>query len=259
MRRTAELLAIFDRARAGLRGSRSVKRDGVILFSGGMDCVCLGILARRRGLNLTPVYASHRANVGNVTKKELSAAVPLARPVTGNELVTFKPPAKKQPPWYGDDVRYTPRLPVASERKSWRNRIMLDVLHDADLTGGLVVVGVFGGGERAAQAGRGEDVSKTGLAAHMKKIGARGQVLTAEDFFKGEVDKVKLLNAVSPGSKEARLVRATESCLMYFASPCGNCWSCVDRARAFMQSWGSDTTPYRPKTTAWSIARGIKQ
>jgi len=236
--------------------------DGVLLFSGGMDSVLLGILARRQGLGLVPVFMSHRGNVGNVTKKELGAAHGLAEAVTGRPLVVFKPEAKSRPAaWYGDDVRFTDRLPVLKADKPQRNRTFLSVLHDAGLADGTVVVGVFGPGERAQAAGRADDVSKRGLQAHMRKIGARGTVLTAEDFGGGGRDsgKVDLLRQVRPRSKDAELVTQSESCLMYFAKPCGDCWSCMDRAEALLEAWGYDPTPYRSNSKAGRLTRRRKR
>ncbi len=229
-------------------------KKGVVLFSGGLDSVGLAILAKRQGYDLTPVFMSHRANVGNVTKKELTAARELAKRATGNTMVVFKPKAKRLADWYGPAVQYTTRLPVPAKRKNWRNRIFLDVLKDAGLADGIVLVGVFGGGERAAQAGRASDVSKKGLSAYLKKIGGKGTVLTAEDF--GTRDKEAVLRAVGNRKRTRELLTATESCLMYFAKPCGNCWSCVDRAEAFQAAGWEDKTGYRPKSTAGRLAKG---
>jgi 7-cyano-7-deazaguanine synthase in queuosine biosynthesis len=251
MGRGHELLAKVRRLHS------SAGTDGVVLFSGGLDSTAIAILARRKGLDLTPVYMSHRGNVGNVTKKEITAAHKLAKKATGNDLVVFKPKAKSLPAWYGNDVRFTGRLPVTKAKKANRNRVFLEVLHDAGMADGLVLVGVFGTDARGLAAGRAKDVSKPGLSAHLKKIGAKGTIKTAEDFGGASRDqgKTDLLKEIGKTSRQAPLLSQTESCLMYFGKPCGNCWSCVERAQAFMRAWGQDKTPYRPASTAGRLRR----
>ena len=233
--------------------------DGVILFSGGLDSTAIGILARRNGLNLLPVYMSHRANVGNVTKKELLKARKLAKSVTGNELIVFKPESKgKTAPWYGNNVVFTDKLPILKDKKHYRNRIFLEVLKEAGLSEGLILLGVFGEGERSVSAGRAKDVSKKGLSSYLKKISSKGKIMTAEDFGgdSREHGKRDLLLAIGRNSSKVPSLHQTESCLMYFAKPCGNCWSCVERAQAFMEAFGKDKTGYRLKTTADKIRKG---
>ena len=208
---------------------------------------------------------------GNVTKKELVAARRLARQITGRELVVFKPQTKRTADFYGPDVRFSSRLPVVKAKKPWRNRIMLDVLADHGLASKQTWVGVFGDlgmGPRARAAGRGPDVSQEGLQAHLHRRRGldhelrlkgpatvhTGDELTPRGTVGELAHKTALVKAVSSVAADLKLLHQTESCLMWWGKHCGNCWSCVDRANAFMAATGADPTRYKRGTTAYRRA-----
>ena len=249
--------------------------DGVILFSGGLDSVGLAeylTLKKTKKYKYLPVYISHRAS-SNTTKKEIEKASRLAQSILGRGLMIFKPDAKSGslPSWYFDNkaqvrgvgVPPTGRLPVKKANKNMRNRICLEVLNDVGLANKEIWLGTFGGGERSRQAGRAQDVNKKGLQAHLKKIGAKGKIKVVSDL-PGIKNKVDLLLALTdpndggihPVTKQRMFM--SQSCLMYFNKPCGNCWSCTDRAEALMLAYGEDKTPYRQNSKADKIKGEVK-
>ena len=217
-----------------------------------MDSTALGLLLRRDGEHLQPVYCCHRPNGGNVTRKELAAAAELADWVWGTQLLILYWPKKGAPPqWLSEygDVEEAKALPVASADKDHRNRRMLRALDEHDLAGGTVGVGVFGTSDEPGRtAERKRDTDPATLDAEVS-----GEVVTPTDL--GLTSKADLLRAVGRRGAAPAQLAATESCLMWFAKHCGNCWSCVDRAEAFVGAWGHDPTPYRRGTSAWKIAR----
>jgi 7-cyano-7-deazaguanine synthase in queuosine biosynthesis len=235
------------------RSSAPRSTDGAILFSGGLDSVGLAILLKRQGHDLVPLYGSHRSNVGNVTRKEVQVAGELAREILGRDLVIAKPRAKgREAPWYAQagEVVYTKRLPVTKARKPWRNRILLDVAADLGL-GRTVAVGVFGDPHDQARAA---DVDKASLQRHLRKRVRGATILTPPDL--SVHSKADLIRQAGKTRRERDWLTRSESCLMYFNTPCGDCWSCKDRAEAFLEAWGYDPTPYRPSSTA---GRMVKQ
>lgn len=239
--------------------------QGVILFSGGLDSVALAIgrslLYSNQLSPLLPVYISHRANVGNVTKKEILAARKLAKKLFGEELVVIKPDTKAGvlPDWYGKRVYVTKRMPVIKTQKNKRNRKFLEVLKDyglADKQIWLGVLGIPGAGDRSRAAGRAKDVTKEGLQEHLKKIGGKGKIKVVRDL-SGVKTKSDLLKKIEThyGKKFRPDIFESQSCLMYFNKPCGDCWSCVERAESIMQAYGQDRTPYRKDSKADKIRR----
>ena len=248
--------------------------DGIILFSGGMDSVGLAeyLTLKKPNQKYLPVYISHRANGSNVTKKEIEKASRLAQSILGRGLMIFKPDAKNGsiPAWYfenyaqvrGVGVPPAGRLPVKKANKNMRNRIFLEVLNDVGLADKEIWLGTFGGGERSRQAGRAQDVNKEGLQAHLKKIGAKGKIKVVSDV-PGIKNKVDLLLALTDSNGEIHPITKqrmfmSQSCLMYFNKPCGDCWSCTDRAEAMISAYGEDKTPYRQNSKADKIKKGIR-
>ena len=230
--------------------------DGVILFSGGLDSVMLALLLARRGLSPQPVYMSHRANVGNVTKKELKAASKLAQSILGKKLIIVKAPAKgKEPSWYQDygDVVFSTRLPVPKERKDQRNRIFLKVLKDLDLAGGTVALGLFDSEATQENRKRWADIRTPDMKRSLADLKTSGELVTLTSL--GYQDKAAALKSLGRGGKIPSQLWSSESCLMYFNKPCGDCASCKSRAEAFLTAWGEDKTPYRPKSVAGKMKR----
>ena len=230
---------------------------GVILFSGGLDSVAVAMLLAKRKSKYLPIYLSHRANVGNVTKKEIIAAQKLAKKILGEELMVFKADTKgKLPEWYGKRVRITDRMPVKKKDKNKRNRTFISVLQDEGLADKEIWLGVFSTPgqhqSRAAKAGRSQDVTKEGLQKHLKSIGGKGKIKTVRDI-KGVKSKADLLRKLPKGFKPD--VFQSQSCLMYFKQPCGDCWSCVERVEAITQVYGQDRTPYRKNSKADKIKK----
>jgi 7-cyano-7-deazaguanine synthase in queuosine biosynthesis len=228
------------------------------MFSGGLDSVAMAILLKRQRLKIIPVYMSHRAG-GNVTKKELVVAGQLAQEICGRELEIFKkrPATRGSDAWYSEwgNVNYTPYLPVPKKTKGRRNRVFLKVASKAGLTGpeGLefIALGVFGPSANP-NVPKG-DVCYDALVRSTRSL-EPGQLITFESL--GITDKTQMLKAVGKRSKKnCEYLWASESCLMYFNKPCGNCISCVERATAFMNAWGRDKTPYRRGTTADRLKR----
>lgn len=218
--------------------------DGVILLSGGFDSVALGILLKQRGLDLQPVYVSHRPNVGNVTKKELRAASAAACAIFNRGLLIVKWPSKgKEPDWYADfgAVVFNDRLPVPKERKYLRNRTFLAVLRDLDLDFGVVAIGLLGTNERTPR-------NRLADEEHdLLKKKTRGRLVTPQGLFgASKLDtKTALLCAIGKRGKWPELMWSTTSCRLYFKKSCGTCWGCKERAIAFMAAWGEDRTNYR--------------
>jgi hypothetical protein len=225
------------------------------LFSGGLDSVALGILLKRQGLKIVPIYMSHRHG-GNVTKKELVTAGQISQELAGRELEIFKkrPAGRGSDAWYSEwgNIHYTPLLPVPKKSKGRRNRTFLRILKKAGLDDmEFVALGVFGPSANP-NVPKG-DVCYDALVKSAKWL-APGQLVTFESL--GITNKADMLRAVGKRSKKnCELLWSSESCLMYFNLPCGNCISCVERAEAFMEAWGKDKTPYRKGTTADKIKR----
>ena len=221
-------------------GRANDRKEAVLLLSGGMDSVILASILERRGYDLTLAFMSHRGNVGNVTKKELAAASKLAEQM-GRPLLIFKPESASTPPWYDQYglVVQTDLLPVQSPDKDWRNRRFLEVLHQYGMADGDVALGVFGTEIHERTQRRADDVTQAGLQGHLHKIGGAGTILTMAEFG----DKVGALKALQ--AKDRPRVLASESCLMWFNTPCGDCWSCMDRVKSITAAWGKDGTPYR--------------
>ena len=236
-----------------------VDYDGVVLFSGGLDSVALGImLASNPRKAYLPVYISHRSNVGNVTKKEILAARKLAKKIFREELLVFKKGTKsgKVPDWYGKRVYETDTMPVPKNKKNERNRRFLQVLKEnglADKEIWLGVLGIPGAGDRSRAAGRAQDVTKEGLQKHLKKLGAKGKIKVVRDI-EGVKTKADLLKGlpfyVGTTTPTQDLIVQSQSCLMYFNKPCGDCWSCVERVESMVQAYGRDKTPYRKDSKA---------
>lgn len=231
----------------------------IVLFSGGLDSVALAILLKREKLKIIPVYMGHRHG-GNVTKKEVVTAGQLSQKIAGRELEIFKkrPASPGADAWYREwgSVNYTPYLPVSKKTKGRRNRIFLKVLKKAGLTGAegvdFIALGVFGPSANP-NVPKG-DVCYDALVRSAPDL-EPGQLITFESL--GITSKTDMLKKVGRRSKRnCELLWASESCLMYFNLPCGNCISCVERAEAFMEAWGKDKTPYRKGTTADRIKRG---
>lgn len=227
--------------------------DGVLLCSGGFDSVALGILLKKAGYDLQPVYCSHRPNVGNVTKKELEAAARFAKEVAGRRLLILKPHAKgHEPSWwcnYGD-VAFTTKMPVPMSDKHLRNRRFVAALREHGLDKGVVAIGLLGTNERTPQ-NRLADEETDLLARHV-----RGELITPQGLFGGlpKLDtKVALLRAI--GKKNAALMWPTTSCRLYFKKACGVCWGCRERVSAFMTAWREDRTNYRPGSPADLLRR----
>jgi len=230
--------------------------DGIILFSGGLDSVAVGmILAKNKKKRYLPVYMSHRANVGNVTKKEILAAQKLAKKIFSEDLIVFKKEAKsgKTPEWYGKEVYVTDGLPVVKKNKNNRNRRFLEILKEynlADKEIWLGVLGIPGAGDRSRAAGRADDVTKEGLQKHLKKIKGKGKIKVVKDLPKVKT-KEDLLKQIP--KKDKKFLFQSQSCLMYFNSHCGDCWSCMERAEAMLGAFGEDKTDYRPKSKAGKL------
>jgi 7-cyano-7-deazaguanine synthase in queuosine biosynthesis len=226
------------------RGART--KRGVILFSGGMDSVTLAVILKKRGYDLIPFFMSHRGNVGNVTKKEMLAASRLAKSVLGRDLVIIKPETARTPKWYGElgIVDESEKLPVSKQDKDWRNRRFLEILHEYGMADEVVALGTFGTEIHERTLSRAKDVTEAGLQAHLRKIGGKGTVLTMAEFG----DKAGALRELPAAARKH--VLASESCLMWFNKPCGDCWSCMDRVKSITAAWGSDSTPYRAGSKA---------
>ena len=228
----------------------------IILFSGGLDSVMLAMLLRRQGYRPQPVYMSHRGNVGNVTKKELKAASKLAKSILGKKLIIVKARAKgKEPSWYKQygDVVFSQRLPVPKERKDQRNRIFLKVLKDLDLADGMVALGLFDSEATPKNRKRWADIRTPDLRRSFAKLKTGGELVTLTSL--GYEDKAAALQALGRRGKIPSQLWSSESCLMYFNKPCGDCASCKARAEAFLAAWGEDKTPYRPKSVAGRMKR----
>jgi hypothetical protein len=210
----------------------------------------MALLLRREGLDLHPVYMSHRANGGNVTKKEVVTAGQLAGELTDNDLLIFKkkPASKNSDAWYREwgEVHYSRRLPISKRNKKRRNRTFLKVLKDHGLDQcDFVALGVFG---PSANANVPEaDVCYDRLVDSTPWL-EPGQLITFESL--GITNKTDMLRAVGRRGRNPELLYRSESCLMYFNKPCGECISCHERVDAFMEAWGKDKTGYRPKTYA---------
>jgi 7-cyano-7-deazaguanine synthase in queuosine biosynthesis len=243
----------------------------VLLFSGGLDSVALGILLAREGHELEPVYLSHRHG-GNVTRKEAETASELAEEITGRRLVIVKAVTKDERRWdeLGRVVHETKgKLPIPKDKKDSRNRTFLRVLRDVGImdVADHVAVGILG------VEGETEFLDEHQAQALARRISSRrlrdvsheeleddarldpGVLITPAAM--GITGKVGLLKAVGRRSKKAvdQLYRS-ESCLMYFNTACGDCASCKSRAQAFMAAWGEDRTRYRRDTFAWRVQRG---
>lgn len=227
-----------------------------LMFSGGLDSVAMAILLKREGLKLIPIYMGHRHG-GNVTKKEVVTAGQLSEAIAGRELEIFKkrPATRGADAWYSEwgTVHYTPYLPVSKKTKGRRNRTFLKVAKKAGLDGvEFIALGVFGPSANP-NVPKG-DVCYDSLMKSAPWL-EPGQLVTFESL--GITNKTDMLKRVGQRSKKnCELLWASESCLMYFNKPCGNCISCVERAQAFMEAWGKDKTPYRKGTTADRIKRG---
>jgi hypothetical protein len=226
---------------------------GSILWSGGLDSTALGLLLTRwpAGERLQPVYCCHRQNGGNVTRKELEAAADLADWVLGRELLILYWERPKGPPsWLAEfgAVEETRAMPVDAKDKDWRNRRMIEALDEYGLADGKVALGVFLT-PRDKGAERRKDMKQSELAK-----GVPGELVTPRVL--GIPDKTALLEAVGRRGDAPEQLWSTQSCLMWFAKHCGNCWSCVDRATAMMKALGEDRTDYRKNSTAWKLARG---
>ena len=237
-------------------GQINRRSSGVILFSGGLDSVMLALLLKRKGQSPQPVYMSHRGNVGNVTKKELKAASKLARSILGKDLLIVKAPAKgKEPSWYGQygDVVFSKRLPVEKANKDQRNRVFLRVLKDLDLAGGPVALGLLDSEATPKNRKRWADIRTPDLERFFAKLKTRGDLITLSSL--GYDNKVEALEALGRRGKIPAQLWSSESCLMYFNKPCGDCASCKARAEAFLAAWGEDKTPYRPKSVAGKMKR----
>ena len=223
---------------------------GSILWSGGIDSTALGLLMRRQGERLQAVYCCHRRNGGNVTKKEIVAASKLADAIWQTDMLIVYWKRKGGPPTWLDeygDVGDSRHMPVPTSAKDHRNRRMLQALDDHDLADGTIGVGIIGIPSERGGRQRAIDTDP----AELRKL--HPGIVSGNDY---ATDKADLIRKVGRRGNNADLLYATESCLMYFAKHCGNCWSCVDRARAFMAAWGEDRTDYRKDTTAWKVARG---
>ena len=234
---------------------------GVILFSGGLDSVALAMARniKEGAVPLLPVYISHRSNVGNVTKKEIRTAQKLAKKILGEELMVIKADSKSGnlPEWYGKRVFVTERMPVEKTQKNKRNRKFLEVLKDYGLADKQIwtgVLGIPGAGDRSRAAGRAKDVTKEGLQEHLKSIGGKGKIKVVRDI-PGVKTKADLLKKIEKHYKKRFRpdIFESQSCLMYFNKPCGDCWSCVERAESIMQAYGQDKTPYRKDSKADKI------
>lgn len=220
-----------------------------LLFSGGLDSVSMAILLKRQGLDVVPIYMSHRHG-GNVTKKEVVAAGQLGEEITGNTLLIVKktPASRGADAWYSEwgDVYYSSRLPIPKKRKKQRNRIFLKVAKDLGLDElDHVALGVFG--PSANPNVPVSDVAYDELFDRTPWL-KTGQLITFESL--GLEDKAAMLKAVGRRGRSPERLYGSESCLMYFNSPCGECISCHERADAFMEAWGRDKTRYRKGTYA---------
>jgi hypothetical protein len=250
-----------------LKDSASAKKDpnGVILLSGGFDSVALAIVLKKIGLDLQPVYMSHRPNVGNVTKKEIVAASRVACDVFGRRLLIVKAPAKgKEPEWYHEfgNVAFSKRLPVPMSRKYLRNRTFLAVLGDLDLDFGVVAVGLLGTTERTPR-NRLADEEHSLLQKKTK-----GKLVTPQDLFSSGIRssdrterklraKAALLCEIGKRGRWPEIMWGSQSCRIYFKKHDGNCNSCKERAVAFMEAWGEDRTDYRKGSWADRVRRGL--
>jgi 7-cyano-7-deazaguanine synthase in queuosine biosynthesis len=220
-----------------------------LLFSGGLDSVAMAILLKKEGMEIVPVYMSHRKG-GNVTKKEVVAAGSMAEALTGHELTIIKkqPATRGSDAWYQEwgNVHYSRLLPVDKKSKGRRNRIFLKILRSKGLDEcDFIALGVFG--PSANPNVPDADVCYERLAASSRL--EPGQLVTFESM--GIADKVAMLRAVGRRSrKNCELLWGSESCLMYFNTHCGECISCHERADAFVGAWGKDKTRYRRGTYA---------
>lgn len=231
--------------------------DGVLLCSGGFDSAAYGILLKKAGLDLQPVYVSHRPNVGNVTKKEIVAASKYAQEVFGRRLLILKPKAKgKEPAWWCDygDVAFTTKMPVPMSEKRLRNRRFIETLREHDLDRGVVAIGLLGTNERTPK-NRLHDEEHDLLARRV-----RGELMTPQKTF-GHLPKLEtkiaLLKAIGKKAPWPRVMWDSTSCRLYFRKSCGRCWGCKERAIAFMTAWGEDKTDYRKGEWADRYRRGL--
>jgi hypothetical protein len=161
------------------------------------------------------------------------------------------------------------KLPIPKEKKDSRNLTFLRVLRDVGIlrVSDHVALGVLG------VEGETEFLTEAEAQALARRISSRrlrdvthedledsarlepGMLITPEAL--GIKGKVGLLKAVGRRSRKAvDQLYASESCLMYFNTACGECGSCKGRSQAFMQAWGEDRTRYRPDTFAWRVQRG---
>jgi hypothetical protein len=170
--------------------------------------------------------------------------------LTSNGLAIFKkkPASPGGDAWYGEhgDVHYVSGLPVSKKNKKRRNRIFLKILGK---TGGpdfdFVALGVFGPSTN--------DNVPPGDVCYDKLVKATpwlepGQLVTFESL--GITNKADMIRSVGRRGRNPDLLYASESCLMYFNTHCGECLSCHERADAFMEAWGHDGTKYRKGTYA---------
>jgi len=224
-----------------------VNHDGVLLFSGGLDSLCLGILLRRDGLDLIPVYVHHRANGGGITSKEVKAATKLAPLVTGHELAHVRKRPRGTPKQVvGDpDTRtfWTTKVPLTTKvKKNRRNEELIRALVDCGLGHGVVALGALGHDEEA----RWVDLSGYPFQRDIEHYHLQGkfprgpELITPQSMGLGKADLI-----ASVGPWHADEMFASDSCLMYFKRHCGNCKSCKSRAQAFLVALGEDRTNYR--------------
>jgi 7-cyano-7-deazaguanine synthase in queuosine biosynthesis len=239
--------------------------NGVILLSGGFDSVALAIVLKKIGLDLQPVYMSHRANVGNVTKKEIQAASHAACEIFDRSLLIVKAKAKdKEPEWYQEfgNVAFSKRLPVPMSRKHLRNRVFLAVLGDLGLDFGVVAIGLLGTTERTPR-------NRIADEEHdLLKRKTKGRLVTPQDLFskairdKDRTDrkhatKTALLCEIGKRGRWPEVMWGSQSCRLYFKRHDGNCNSCKERVLAFMDAWGEDRTDYRKGSWADRVRRGL--
>jgi len=234
-----------------------------LLFSGGLDSVAMALILVAKGHEVEPVYCSHRHG-GNVTKKEVMAASYLAPKITGRELVVVKAPTKDERWWEdaSDQLLHTNAgkrgaLPVPKESKSKRNQRMVRACREVGILDevdhlALGILGVEGElefstkEERDFDKARVRDITHEDLERACKLPG--GFLITPSSL--GLVGKTDLLKAVGRGKRAREACFDSDSCLMYFNKPCGDCASCKARVQAFMSAWGRDETVYRTGTFA---------
>jgi len=239
--------------------------NGVILLSGGFDSVALAIVLKKMGLDLQPVYMSHRPNVGNVTKKEIRAASRAACDIFGRRLLIVKARAKgKEPEWYQKFgyVAFSDRLPVPMSRKYLRNRIFLAVLGDLSLDFGIVAIGLLGTTERTPR----NRIADEEHALLQKKT--KGKLVTPQDLFASSLrvsdrterklgTKAALLCEIGKRGRWPEIMWRSQSCRLYFKRHCGTCNSCKERVVAFMEAWGEDRTDYRKGSWSDRVRKGL--